>query len=125
MAKFTVTRLLETARYLQTDVGRQLSDFLTYMAEFVEQTVRALRSGLTFADNFDCQVKPVSVKHGVAQVISASKTIVGIIPIRVLSTTTGLDAFAWYYDDQGIPTIKASFTGAPAQPVEILLVLLF
>ena len=65
--KLTITRVLETAKVLATEAGQQIGDFISYMAEFVDQVVRALRNGLTFKDNFDCEVRLVSLLHNTAQ----------------------------------------------------------
>ena len=111
MAKFTVTRLLETAQILATPVGQAIPGFFDYMADFVQQTAKALRLGLTFADNFACEVKTVSLTNNTAQIISASKVVTGIIPVRVISQSIGLDSFAWYYDDNGRLTVRARFIG--------------
>lgn len=123
--KFSVSRLLETAKYLNTEVGKQVPDFFSYMADFVENTARCLRVGLTFSDNFACDVKTVSLTSGADQVISATKPVVGIIPLRVVSQTAGLDSFAWFYDKGGRLTVRATFTGSPTSALDVLLVLLF
>lgn len=123
--KLTITRLLETSKILATEVGQAIPDFFDYIAEFVEQVTRSLRGGLTFADNFACEVRSVTVKHNTAQVVSATKQAVGIIPIRVISTSTGIDSFAWYYSDRGELTIKATLTGSPTDTTSIVIVILF
>jgi len=123
--KFTITRLLDTSKILTSEAGQQLETFISYMAEFVDQTVRTLRSGITFQDNFACEVKTVSLKHDTAQVVQAAKAVVGILPTRVVSQSVGLDSFAWYIDDQGRLTVKAGLTGAPAGSFDVVLVLLF
>lgn len=109
MAKFTITRLLDTARISKTDTGKEIPEFFDYLAQFVEQTVRNLRSGLTFADNFASEVKTVDLKHGIPQVISSFKTVTGIIPIRVQSSQFLLAAFGWYYDRNNRLTIVAQY----------------
>lgn len=123
--KITLTRLLETSKYLATEVGQAIPGFFDYMAEFVEQVTRSLRSGLTFSDNFDCDIKTVSLKHNTEQIISSNKSAIGIIPIRVISQGTGLDSFAWWYSDQGNLTLKASFTGSPTAAQSVVVVVLF
>ncbi len=128
--KFNVSRLLETAKYLPTKVGQEIPDFFNYMADFVENTVRCLRGGLTFADNIACDVRTVSLTHGATQVVNSVKPVVGVIPLRVISTTYGLESFAWYYDQGGRLTVKANFSftapvTAPTSPLDVVLVLLF
>jgi len=110
---------------MSTTVGQQIPDFFNYMADFVEQSVRSLRGGLTFSDNFACDLKTVTLKHATDQIVSASKVVVGIIPIRVVSQTTGIDSLAWWYNDAGKLTVKAGLTGAPAGTFDVSLVLLF
>ncbi len=124
--KITVTRLLEATKYLATQFGQEAPDFFSYMSEFVDNCVRALRNGLTFADNFDATIKPLTLTHNTAQVITLAtgKTAVGILPLRVVSTTTGLDSLAWYYDQQNRLTVKAAFTGAPTDAQQVLLAIL-
>ena len=109
MAKFTITRLLDTTRISKTNTGKELPEFFEYLAQFVEQTVRNLRSGLTFGDNFASEVRTVNIKHGAAQVITSAKTVTGIIPMRVLSTQFLLAAFGWYYDRNNRLTIVALY----------------
>ena len=125
MAKITLTRLLETAQLLATEAGQQLAQFITYMSEHVEQTTRALQGGLSFADNFACERKIVSLKHNVAQLVSAKKPVEDILATRVFSSVHGLDSFAWYYDSGGRLTVKATFTGAPSGSLDVRLVLFF
>ena len=125
MAKYNLSRLLETTQLLATEAGGQLKDLVSYTAEMAENVARLLRNGLTFNDNFSCAIREVSVKHLTATVIGADKPVVGILPIRVLSTSTGLDSFSWYYDEQGRLTVSAGFTGAPSTARKMTLVLLF
>ena len=131
MAKFTITRLLDTARINKTDTGKQIPEFFEYMSQFVEQTVRNLRSGLTFGDNFAGESKTVSVKHGVPQVISSSKTVIGVLVTRVQSSVYGASMFSWYYDQNNRLTIVLRFADASgtaptaSEMVPVDLVLLF
>lgn len=124
--KITVSRLLETAKLLQTEAGQQLSELIDYVNTGFEQIVRALRNGLTFSDNVNCKVSTVDLTHNVEQVVNSdSKTPFGIIPIRTLSTTTGIDSLAWYIDTSGRLVVKAGFTGAPSGVQKVTLIILF
>lgn len=124
--KITVTRLLEATKYLATSFGQEAPDFFTYMSDFVDNAVRALRNGLTIADNFDATLKTLSVTHNTAQVITlpSGKTAVGIIPLRLVSTTYGIDSFAWYYDERGRLTVKVGITSAPSDAQQVVLAIL-
>lgn len=110
---------------MATEAGNQLKDLVGYTAEMAENVARLLRNGLTFNDNFSCDVREVSAKHNEETVISGSKPVVGVIPVRVLSTSIGLDSFAWWYDERGRLTIKAGFTSAPTAAQKMTIVLLF
>jgi len=123
--KISLTRNLETAKILATEVGQQLRPFITYLAEFVQQVVQALLNGLTFSDNFDCEIKTVSLSSGQAQVIETKKTAKLVLVGRVFSQTHGLDAFAWYYDANSKLNVKATFTGSPDSALDVTIVVLF
>lgn len=122
--KITFTRLLDTARYLQTKVGEEIPDFFEFLAEYIEQTTRSLRTGLSFGDNFNCEVKTVSLKHDTETIISASKTATGIIPVRAV-TQSMVDSFGWWYSDAGNLTVRAKFSGSPTGTIDVVLVILF
>ncbi len=116
MAKFTITRLLDTARINKTDTGKQIPEFFEYMAQFVEQTVRNLRSGLTFGDNFAAETKSVSLKHALPQVIDSVKPVVGLLVTRVQSQTYGVSCTSWYYNRNNRLTIQLQFHDAAGNP---------
>jgi hypothetical protein len=131
MAKFTITRLLDTARINKTDTGKQIPEFFDYMAQFVEQTVRNLRSGLTFTDNFAAEARTVTLKHATPQLIVSAKTVVGVLVTRVQSQVYGVSCTSWYYDRNNRLTIQLRFAdalGNPPNTTDVLpvdLVLLF
>jgi hypothetical protein len=123
--KLTLTRLLETSRIMATKVGQEIPFFFDYMAEFVEQTIRALRNGLNFADNFACEIREVELTHDTAQTIQASKTVRMILFTRVLSTSQLLVGQGWYYDDNNNLTVKVRFSGGAGTAAPVVIVLLF
>jgi hypothetical protein len=124
--KITLSRLLETAKLLQTEAGQQLSDLIEYVNTGFEQIVRALRNGLTFGDNFNCKIATIDLTHNTLQAVNSdSKTPIGIIPIRTLSTTTGVDSFIWYIDQGGQLQVKAGFVGSPSGVQKVTLIILF
>jgi len=124
--KITLTRLLEVSKYLATEVGQQIPDFFGYMSELTDNTVRALRNGLTYADNFDCTIRTIDVSNNATQVLvlDGQKRAIGIIPIRVLSTTHAIDSILWYYDERDRLTVKCGFTGSPTSAQKVTLVIL-
>ena len=123
--KLTLTRLLDLSKALSTNAGNELKDTMTYLAEFVDQCVRSLRNGLTFTDNFDCAISTVGLKHNTATIISSTKPVNGIVPLRVFSSVNALDSFTWYFDDGGRLTVKAGFVGSPTATINVTLLLLY
>lgn len=123
--KITITRLLETSKFLATKVGQEIPEFFNYMGEFVEQVTRSLRSGLTFVDNHDCSVRTVSLRHDTAQVIEVQKTVSTILVGRVFSQTYSLSEFGWYYDSQGRLTVKVGYDSDPGQALDVQLLVFF
>ena len=57
MAKISVSKIFELSKYLATKSGQELKDALIYLSEFAEVSLRTLRNGLTFRDNFDSLTK--------------------------------------------------------------------
>ena len=131
MAQFNITRLLDTSKAATTQAGQQLSDVLDYLTSFVEETVKNLRSGLTFKDNVACDVKTVQLKHGVAQKVSSTKPATGMLVTRVQDPGYLVDAFNWYYDATGSLTVVCAFKAAdlsatlPSSGLNVDLVILF
>lgn len=123
--KISLTRVLETAKILSTEVGQSIPDFFQYMAEFVEQTVRSLRNGLNFRDNFDCEFKTVSLLHDTPQTIQATRQVSEIRFVRLMSQSAMLTAWAWYYDDAGRLTIKIKFDSDPGEAIDVIINLIF
>lgn len=126
MARINLSTLFETSRALATEAGGELKDFIIYFADFSRQIIQALKNGLSFEDNFNAKVVNVSLINDTAQIINTDgNTPVGVIPIRVVSTTVGLDDFSWYFDDDGNFTVKAGFTGSPSDTITVRLVILY
>ena len=126
MAKITISRIFETSKILATEPGQILQDFINYMSQLAEQTLRNLRNGLTFADNFDCLISTVSLKDGVEQVINTSgRQPTGIIPLRVVSTAYGSAGLVWYIDETGATKVSVTFTNSPPTAQNVVLLILF
>ena len=123
--KISSAKLLDSAKLMATKIGREIPDFFTFVTEFTEQTIRALRNGLTFEDIFLCQQKTISLLHGQAQSVQTDQKVIGIIPLRLVSQTYLIRDFGWYYDDQGKLTVKANFDSDPGQALNVVIVLLF
>lgn len=127
MAKITISRIFETSRALATKAGAELSDVVQFVADLAEQTLRNLRNGLTYTDNFDCQSKPVYLRNGVATPVSVSglKAVSEVRVRRFLDTRYALSSWIWYVDQNGRLTVTAGFSGSPDAnyevPLEILI----
>jgi len=122
--KVTLSRIFETSKVLGTEAGQQLQDFVQFMADLSEQSLRALRNGLTFEDNMRCLASTVSLVHSTPTIINTGgKTPKRLQITRVYSTQYLLDAWGWYIDSNGSLNLKVEFTGAPvaAQNVDLLI----
>ncbi len=126
MAKITIARLFEVGQYLTTEAGKELSDALRYLSEFVEVTVRALRNGLTLDDNFAATIKRVSIVSGREEIIVAANTeqrrVRSIMVRQVIDDANYVvTSFGWKYDALGNVVIKCTLENDPtvATPIEI------
>jgi len=125
MAKFTINRLLETSKFIQTKAGSELNDFIDYVATFSEQTLRGLRNNLSFGDNFACIIKVVDVVHNTdTLILTDGTTPTGIFVTRVISNTIGVASFAWWLNDSGQTVVKVGFSGVPTSSLKVRLVIL-
>lgn len=128
MAKITIQRVFETTKALATEAGQSLQDFINFNAQFAELTLRALRNGLTYADNMDCDIRTVSLPQNELQTLS----LVGVrkpneVRVRrVLDTQYALSVpLAWGFTSTGQVYVKASFTPAPTSAVRVELIILY
>lgn len=127
MSKITISRIFETSRALATKSGQELADVIQFLAELAEQTLRNLRNGLTYGDNFDCEPKTVALRTGVATVVSVAgtKPVKEVRIRRFLDTRYPLATWIWYIAPSGSLTVQATFSSSPAAnyevPLEILI----
>lgn len=127
MAKITVSRIFELSKYLATKSGQELKDALVYMSEFAEVSLRNLRNGLTFADNFDCETKTVSVRTNTEAKISLAsrKRASSVLIRRVVSDAFYIvEKFGWKYNADGDIVVTIVFSGSPASTLDISVELL-
>jgi len=129
--KWTITRLFDSAKAKVTDAGKELSDMVVYLAEFCELVGRTLRNGLTFSDNFDCEVKDLVVRHDTETTIMLPdrKTASGIMVLRAIQSNSTsnliITGFGWYVNQQGQTALKAQFSGAPTTDIKLTVVIYF
>jgi hypothetical protein len=124
--KLTISRLLETSKYLATEAGQQLSDFIQAMADLTENVVRILNNGLTFGDNFNCKVATLSLRNNVEQVVNTDgKRAIGVIVLQSISTTTAVQSLISYTNNSGQFVVKPSFVGSPTNTIDVNVAILF
>ena len=124
--KITIGRIFQIGQSLKTEAGKQLVDFITYSSAFAEMTLRALRNGLTFRDNFFCSVVVYELPHDADQIISVDQNLMGILVTRTQSSTKFPDSFGWFFNDDGEVVVRATFTNSVAgDSVKTTLVVLY
>lgn len=131
----SIAKLVEVSKYLATESGQQLREFIEYMGNLSEQVLRALKAGLTFRDNFDCEVLEVDLSSGAPQIVGNKKSNIkpsGVLCQRVVSSSYMLQAPVHsYIDQQNKLTVVArfldvaTFTTAPTDKVTVSLVVLY
>jgi len=122
VSKITVSKIFELSKYLATKSGQELKDALVYMSEFAEVSLRNLRNGLTFSDNFDCETKLVSVRTNTETKVSLAnrKRPSCILVRRVISDVYYVvDKFGWKFGQDGDIVINITFGGSPAATEQI------
>jgi hypothetical protein len=122
MAKVTISRLFEISNYLKTQAGQQLQDALQYLSSFVEVTIRCLKNGLTFGDNFLCEIKTVSLMSDVETVVlpNSKNPVTQIAVRRVINDTYYVfHSFGWKYNNSGNLVVKMGFDGSPPATTNI------
>lgn len=127
MAKVTISRLFEISKYLATPAGQQLQDALRYLSIFIEVAVRNLKNGLTFFDNFACEIKQTSLQSGVETIVLPARKdpVTQIIIRRVIDQTYYVvTGFGWQYNSSGNLVVKATFGGSPPSNTNISVELL-
>ena len=123
--KLTLTSIFDATQVLASKAGQEMAPFVDYVTRAFEEVIRSLRNNLTFQDNFLCNVKTVSLKHGTTISIPFDKKVTGIIPVRVNHTSDSLDSLNWYYDSKGDLKITAYFRLAGDDSRSVTLIALF
>lgn len=120
---------LDTSKLTNTGAGKQLEQaggFITYVANAVRQFTQALTNRLTFRDNFNCIQSTVSFTHLTNQIVNTDgKNPTGIIPLRTLSTTNGVQSVIWYINESNQTVVNIEFRNAPSSPIQVILAIFF
>jgi hypothetical protein len=127
MAKVTISRIFEVSKYLSTEAGQDLREALVYLSEFAEVTVRNLRKGLNYTDNFDVIEKTVRLRENRETVIlvNDSRRVKEIQIRRIVDEEYYLlSSFGWKYNQGGEVVVKARFDGTPANDRDVTVVVL-
>lgn len=125
MSKISIANVFEISKALATKAGAELQAPLEFLSDFGEQALRALRNGLTLRNNFDADIKTVELTHATDQVIFVAKTPQHIFVTRTISATAFVTSFGWYFNDNGELVVNCSYVGAPTDPIQTQLVILF
>lgn len=120
MAKISISRLFEAGPVIQAFQKAKiegLEAFITFLSDFSEQVIRALRSRLTIEENMASQVEDVELSSGVSQQVYLLTK--AIQPRHVIVTksspfSTQITAFNWQIRMDGNIDVVATFTPAPA-----------
>jgi len=117
MAYINISRLFDMSQALSTQAGQQLQGFLYYMAQLASETVRNLKNGLDFADNFACEIKSINVLNQTDTVVLpvTNQGRVTQIMIRqvVDQTYYSVNSFGWYYGSNGNLLVNIGFLVTP------------
>lgn len=122
MAKITVSKIFELSKYLATKSGQELKDALIYLSEFAEVSLRSLRNGLTFRDNFDCEYKVVRLKDNTETVVSVlgGKRPTSIFISRTINNLYyTVSGFGWKFNSAGDVVVKVVFNQTPPSGTQI------
>jgi hypothetical protein len=127
MAKITIQRIFDATKALATEAGQSLQDFINFQAQFAEITLRALRNGLTYSDNMDCDIRTLKLSQNASVAINlANKRPTEIRARRVLETSFALaQPLQWGFTANGKPFVVAVFSPVPTTPVEVEIIILY
>lgn len=122
---FDATKAEQSLKELKNPAGAL--DFLTYSANAFNNILRIMINGLSYADNFDCELKQVALKSGIETVVSTSqrKRAQEVRVRRVVSDTYyQWTAFGWKYNPAGEIVVKIDFAGSPPALLDVPLELI-
>lgn len=124
--KITLSRIFETSKALATAPGQELQDFINFVAQFAEQTLRALRNGLTLDDNVRCVTQRLTVTNLTDQLVNTGSVVPNrVLVTRVYSTKYSLASWLWFLDNAGKLTVRLGFTPVPTERVEVDLLIFY
>ncbi len=130
MSKLSIARLQDITSLVNglTKAGVEGADaFVTFVTDFSDQIISALRNRLTIEENLSSTVKDVTLSEATNQVISFDKK---LTPKHVFATkcrpfSTAVTAFNWEMTQSGDLRVRASFLNAPTTLQTVTLVILY
>jgi len=120
MAKISISRLFEAGPVIQAFQKAKVEGvepFITFLSDFSEQVIRALRGKLTFEENFASQVDNVELRSSQSQIVYTQFK--NVVPRHVFVTKSSpysslITAFNWQVRQDGNIDVVATFSPAPA-----------
>ena len=125
MGKLSVSKLIDTSKFLKTQAGSELVDLFDYLARFTDQVLGAFRNQLTFEDNFRAEVPTVALQSGVETDVKTTSTPRGVLVSRVLSQGVAVDSFGWHISQSGRLVVRCVFDPVSSDVNKVTLVILY
>lgn len=115
MTQFTTTRTYDRDAVLKTNAGKELSTFIEYVNNSIDNLARIIRQGIDTNDNINCQLKDVTVVNGGEVEIDVKSIPKGVWVIKQSPVSTfPINSFAWDIVSNTRIKIKASFLNSPS-----------
>jgi hypothetical protein len=131
VAKLNLTRVFDAGRVIQSlsKVGAgDLEDFITYLADFTNQIIGAIRKTLTIEDNLDSEIRTIDLRSGVSQsitLLNGKKVPKHVFITKTVPFDAPATSFGWQMAQDGTLQVKAIFLGSPSGNIATTLVILF
>ena len=119
--KIKIPNLVDVSKFLKTNSGQDLKEFIEYVASSSDEIVTAIQGNLTYGDNFLSEIKNIGVRHDTEEVVRLGRNDrVSEVRVRRIYDDAYyvVDSFGWKYDAQGNLVIKCLFQN-PFDPIPI------
>lgn len=105
-----------------------IDDFVSSISSLSDQVITILRNNVSLADNIDCKIKTLDLKHNETFTLENPqrlKTVQHLVATRSIPFANPVSSLAWQYNAKGDLELKAQFVGAPTSPVSVTFVMYF